>query len=535
MARLRDFQDIYTAVCEELKVPVTDTVTLARIKRDINIMYIDEIVPHKRWLWLMGNVKEIHKVTLSDGTAAITVGTTTATLSVAPSATLGSFVNYYFSIDGFDEIYDITAHTAGSATITISSAYQGNTVTTSNYKIWTDRVTLPTDLRETVEVYHQRSRGMMEGLGRQEFRKVVNEQRKADDFPAYFNVGEYSGTGESSRFRIMRVHPSITAQPVTINIDYAKEVTELTDDGDEPIMPIEDRVVILYGALSRAWGRERNEERAAYNQQLYMAKLSRMAGKIEDGFDAPKITVNNRYMRSKRGSRLRGVGSRGLEDFGGASSYTPPAYLENVTINGANVTGNITVVSGRTIDGRDISADGAALDSHIASTAEHGATGAVVGTTNTQVLTNKTIATASNSITGTASTIAEFDGSGNLAASAITLTSLAYLTATEGLTSVTLADNQSSAANIATWTAASYDSIYLTYSIKRGSAIKESGIINLATDGTNAAIAVAGAAVGTSGVTFSADVSAGALRLRYVSTSTGTAPTIKYTLQKWLA
>ena len=39
--KLLDFVDIYTAVCEELKVPITDGTTLGRIKRDINIVYIN--------------------------------------------------------------------------------------------------------------------------------------------------------------------------------------------------------------------------------------------------------------------------------------------------------------------------------------------------------------------------------------------------------------------------------------------------------------------------------------------------------------
>jgi hypothetical protein len=136
----------------------------------------------------------------------------------------------------------------------------------------------------------------------------------------------------------------------------------------------------------------------------------------------------------------------------------------------------------------------------------------------------------------TASRAIVSDASGFVSASAITSTEITYLDDNEPLTTVALADNQAAAANVATWTAASFDVIQLQYSLKRGSANIETGIISLSTDGTNAAIAIGNMAnLGTLGVTFSADVSGGALRLRYTSTSTGTAPSFKYKLNKWLA
>ncbi len=540
--RLRDFLSIVDAVRHELGIPSTDTATIEKIKLDINMVYEHEIVPYKRWNWLTGSTKVIHKAYYASGTVTVTNNSTTVTLSTAPAASLGSFANYYFAADGFAEVYEISAHTAESTTVTLSSAYQGQTNTTASFKIWSDRIALPTDCREVVEAYHQRRRSNMIGQGFQEFRQSTNEFPKAEGFPLYFNVNSYydptPGTDETEtdRYRIMRVHPSVTSEPVTINIDYTKEISILVDDGDEPSMPAEDRIVLVYGALERSWNRLRNPEAAQYNRQLFNQKLSRMAGKVEDGFDRPKLTVDNRYLRAKRGGRIGGRAAGYMStDFGGEASYAPPTYLENVTIHGATITNTVTVSSGITIDGRDISADGALLDAHIAATAAHGATGAVVGTTNTQTLTSKTIDVDDNNIVGTASVVAVYGADTYLDVSAITSTELTYLDDVEALTTASLADNQASAATIASWTAASFDSIFINYSLKRGSTIKESGIIHLATDGTNAAISVAGAAVGTSGVTFSADVSGGALRLRYTSTSTGTAPSMKYTLQKWLA
>lgn len=541
--RLRDFASIVEAVRYELGIPSTDTETIARIKLDINMVYENEVVPYKRWIWLTGNTKVVHKAYYSASTASMTVNSATVTLATAPSVSLGSFEGYLFAVDGFDEIYEVSAHTAGSTTVTLTSTYLGTTNATASFKIWRDRITLPTDLREVVEVTHQRNKHNMIGQGFQEFRQTVAESPKAEDFPFYFNVSNYydptplTDETETDRYRIMRIHPALTQQPVTLHIDYVKEISTLVDDGDEPVIPSEDRIILVYGALERAWNRMRNPEAAQYNRQLFQAKLARMAGKVEDGFDRPKLTVDHRYLRAKRGGRIGGRASGYMStDFGGESSYSPPTYLEGVTINGANVTGNITVASNITIDGRDLSADGAALDAHIAATAAHGATGAVVGTTNTQTLTNKTIDVDDNNIVGTASTVAVYGSDTYLDASAITSSELNFLDDVEALTSATLTDNTSSATNIATWSAASFDSVFIHYSLSRGSGNREVGLIHLTTDGTSAGIAVGAAStLGTLGVTFSADVSSGSLRLRYTTTSTGTNATMKYKVQKWLA
>ena len=39
--QVKTFQDIYTAILDELKIPSTDTTSLNRIKRDINMTYIN--------------------------------------------------------------------------------------------------------------------------------------------------------------------------------------------------------------------------------------------------------------------------------------------------------------------------------------------------------------------------------------------------------------------------------------------------------------------------------------------------------------
>ncbi len=366
---LRDFDDIIDMVMEELKYQSTDTTALNRIKRDINAIYKDEVAPFKRWAWLSGHTKVQHKAYYNAGTATVTPESTTVTLSVAPAVGTGSRLGYLFAVDGFDEIYTISAHTAGDTTITLSSQYNGAASTTATFKIWTDTIALPTDCKETVEVWQDFYRSTLEAKGLQAFRSIVRESPMSAAKPAYYHTYDYydptSGTAEteSDRYRVLKIHPSLVSDTITLHVDYIKEVESLDLDADEPVMPMEDRIVLVYGALSRAWSRERNPEEALRNERLFKEKLDRMAGKVEDGFDKPQLTPDNLYVRKKRGPRAgarhRGMGATG----GGSNSYTSPSYITNATIGPGNtLTSNLAVSSGITIDGVDISALSAEVD-----------------------------------------------------------------------------------------------------------------------------------------------------------------------------
>jgi hypothetical protein len=564
--KLLDFADIYNAVAEELKIQTSDITNLNRIKRAINMIYIDEVIPASRWWWLVGHTSLTHRAYYANSTVSVTPNSSTVTLAVPPGTSdgdAGSLKGWLFSINGKNEIYRITAHTALSATFTIDRPFNNELDAAALYKIWPDFVSLPTDLRETQEVWHDHMRVPMVGRGLQEFRKLVAERQKADGRPGYYCTTDFedpsSGDGEheSDRYRILKVYPAISQYKTLIKLDYIKEVDPLELDGDEPLMPVEDRIVLFYGALSLVWGSiGRNPEEAGRNRSLFDRKLALMLGRTSDSMDKPRFEPESRYVAARRGSRFGIKGAAAMS--GGGSSVTTPTYLENVTINGATLTGNVTANPGITVDGRDISADGADLDTHIAATADvHGvgATADVVGTDTVQTLTNKDIDATLNTISniedanisataaiaksklaaGTPDRVEVTNGSGELVEAPITYTELTYLDDVEALTTVTLTDN--TAAQVAvSWPHATFSALVLDYSLSRGTSL-ECGTIHVITDGTTVGMAQSAAAIGIpSGVVLSVIINGANIEMLSDTTAnTGSNASLKYKVNKWLA
>jgi hypothetical protein len=108
-------------------------------------------------------------------------------------------------------------------------------------------------------------------------------------------------TGDE-RYRELLVHPAInTSDKTALKVEYIREPKPLEDDTDEPLMPLSDRVVLVYGALMTAWSSiMRSSEDAQRNAQLYQRKLAAMQGKLTATTDLPRLQVSRDYLAAKR-------------------------------------------------------------------------------------------------------------------------------------------------------------------------------------------------------------------------------------------
>lgn len=306
--QLIDFKDLQDAVMEEMKYQSEDTINRARIKRDINVIYMDEVVPFKRWKWLIGYTELEHAPFYNSGLTTVTLGATNVVMDTAPDSSLGSFTGFWFSTDQQDEVYRIALHLAGSDTITLESNFVTADSSTAKFKVWSDTVELPADCEETIDIFHDVDDRPMEGKGQAELQQLMSRfGPKSQGRPLWYYDGYADDfifsslpTTGGERNRQLKLYPALFDKPSLLHLEYKKRIAALSDDSDEPILMVEDRSVILYGALEKAWLRENNEQKASYNRAKFQNKLFRMAGKVEDSIDRPGIMPDSIYLATKR-------------------------------------------------------------------------------------------------------------------------------------------------------------------------------------------------------------------------------------------
>jgi hypothetical protein len=180
---------------------------------------------------------------------------------------------------------------------------------------------------------------------------------------------------ELQRFRKLYYYPAIYTSRRTLHVDYVKECSDLSNDTDEPAMPMEDRVILLYGVLHRAWSRERNPEEANRNWQLYSAKLSKMQTKMQDNFDKPKFAPSSRYLNAKKSSPRRRYNEFNTPGVGGSGSSATTITGTPSTAAIYNASGELTSSSTITttelgyLDGATGNIQGQ-IDAHLADTTD---------------------------------------------------------------------------------------------------------------------------------------------------------------------
>lgn len=299
MAALVDFEDIYTRILEELKIPSTDGTTLARIKQDINMIYLNHVVPFKprAWWWLEVKDEIVTPVKVNTGTVAVAAGGTTLTFSSAPASDLD---NYYFKADGYPHIIKIASHTAASTTATLETAWPDTALTTSGFKCWKDFASLDSNIKDVVQVMHDRRSTPCELVANVRFDERRGRCPDIEGPPVLMNVFDFDSSGN----RQLRWFPACWESKTILHVTGRQEATELSADADEPLMPVEDRIVLFYGGCSRAWARERNESEATKNWNLFIMKLNEMAAKGGDGPQITEMATDPDYTVRKRYRRL---------------------------------------------------------------------------------------------------------------------------------------------------------------------------------------------------------------------------------------
>jgi len=326
---IRTFKDIQDAVISRGKLDGNKTAVRNEIREMINTFY-QHVAFKRNYRWVGESRPITFKKKVTAGTIAVTnasdiiTGTGTAftqfdhegaKIAIGASTNTAA-VNYPFKI----------LRVASSTSITIDSPYSGNTASSVNYTIYKDEIGLFPDLMNIRKL-------SVPGLGRQRFIIPVSPEeidRVRFRFPfrsgapeRYTLYGKNIYTGKTwADFLIntdfweddfdsvqnnknLIIWPAVQTSDLVANLRYTKIPRPLGSDDDIPLIPYENRLVLVYGTLAENFLKQRDLTTTREWEKRYRQILKEMESDIET-IDAELILTVDR--RSNR------VSSRALFD-----------------------------------------------------------------------------------------------------------------------------------------------------------------------------------------------------------------------------
>lgn len=234
--------------------------------RFINLAY-NEICGMWDWPFLRKLDIIQTKTEYTTGTASVNSGSSSVTLSVAPSVSLA---NRFIQFSGNDDWYEITSHTAATTALTIDPAYGPSanfvagtfTVRVLYYPIDTtvDQINsvsisrISHDLVSLTPLSSEPTAQMLDSIGQ----------------PTYFTTGTPSTTGSVQ----MCFYPT-PDDVYNVYVMGKKQITELSSDSDSTIFPPSYQSVLL--DLAAFYGFEKlNDSRATNAYQKFERGLEKM-------------------------------------------------------------------------------------------------------------------------------------------------------------------------------------------------------------------------------------------------------------------
>lgn len=185
----------------------------------------------------------------SDGAVALTNGSATATLTPAPAVGQGSLKDWYFKPGSSPDFYRIAAHTAGSATVTLESAFSAPTIAADTFNFYKTIYDLGTDvLRLCAPIRIYRATGFDEA----EDGKIygVDVDTLDEKWPIYrLHSGvpdRYAEMYQSETEYLIRMNKFVIEE-MKVDLDYIPVPADLTDSSSSiPLIPKQKRIVLEY-------------------------------------------------------------------------------------------------------------------------------------------------------------------------------------------------------------------------------------------------------------------------------------------------
>ena len=295
-SQLTTFSDLYTDLMNRVRVTTGQTATDNQAKRYINIALHDMHLGHQyKFPWCERQATLIVQAPYETGTVSIAVGST----SLAGASSTWNTNNSYgvanmraggkVTIAGTTDIYRVSSVT-NDTTATLSTRYVASSdASASDYRYFEDEYALASDFLRPVDIQIFSSAFRIPIVSRTEFRSryprpnVSGRPRVA----CLFDEG-FSGSTTPVRKVVFYPYPDaayvIPYAYITTAVGVSSvgaNLTSLSSDTDEPIVPLTYRHAIVLHALAH-WYRDKKDD--ARSDQA-MAEYVDIVGRIVSDHD----------------------------------------------------------------------------------------------------------------------------------------------------------------------------------------------------------------------------------------------------------
>ncbi len=240
------------------------------------------------WNWLRasspGKINLLPPYTT--GTASVTQGSSTVTLSVAPTISLTGYNLKVNTNSAFTDMHEVHAHTASTSTLTLFDTYTGPTDAAATFTFSKVSYELATDILKLVSpmrVFRPGSYGMdtykIYGCELDELEERYPLALLETGVPELFAYAGQSGVLIQTGVRVRFSHsgPLDPTDLIRVEYEYMRRPPELTSPGtsEEPRLPLHRRRILADIALAYLLG-AKNDERSVLALEMAARSLKGM-------------------------------------------------------------------------------------------------------------------------------------------------------------------------------------------------------------------------------------------------------------------
>ncbi len=325
-----DFSDLYTGLLNAVRADTTQTNVVTQAKRHINTGLQDMHIGFgEKFPWAERRAVIVTQPEHTTGTLTVTQGSTTLTgdstvwntnnVFGVPNVRVGGKIR----INGGFEVYEITA-VAADTSATIGHKFTQEDVSAVTYSYFEDEYALEADFLRPIDSRQFSDNIPIDIIDRLQFRRAFIRNYIVGR-PVVSTLIDLPSIGNTTPVRKVRFHKppdkaySIPYSYVTSNLVVSASGTELTSlssDDDEPIVPIRYRHAIVLFALYN-WYRDRKDDKRSQEAKAeYIDLIVRMTADVEVGAQRMRIKPAS-GIYSRKAKRPYGTGGNRRFDVNG--------------------------------------------------------------------------------------------------------------------------------------------------------------------------------------------------------------------------